>query len=143
MRTNADIQVYSIALSARVVRDRQRHARMPATNVKPRDEFAGLHRFATCRGLVSSRHRGVCRPVVTGFRLTMSEGSSIDLLSIHDYTRRPSVPAGFHVARLASRPQSSAPRPRLGLILKHRARVVAARSPQVHPQYGARTTAKH
>jgi hypothetical protein len=30
---------------------RQYRARMSATNAKPRDEFAGLHRFATCRGL--------------------------------------------------------------------------------------------
>ena len=95
VRPGADIQVYSITLSARIVLDRQRHARMPATNVKPRDEFAGLHRFATCRGLISSRHRDVCRSVVTGFRLSLSEVSSIGLLSIHNFTRRQGIPAGI------------------------------------------------
>ena len=104
MRPNADIQVYLIILSTRIARDHLRHVRMPATNVKPRDEFAGLHRFATCRGLIASRHRDVCRAVVTGFRLALSEVSSIGLLSIPDFTRRPGIPAGCDVARLASRP---------------------------------------
>jgi hypothetical protein len=39
---------------------------IPATNVKPRDEFAGLHRFAIYRGLTTSRHRDAYRRVVTG-----------------------------------------------------------------------------
>ena len=114
------MQVYSITLSARSVLGRQRHARMPAPNVKPRDEFAGLHRFATCGGLISSRHRDSCRSVVTGFRVALSEVSSIGLRSIQDYTLRLAIPAGIQVAQLASRPLSSAPVPRFGIILKHR-----------------------
>ena len=50
---------------------------MPATNAKPRAQFAGLHWFATCRGFISSRHRDVCRSVLTGFRIEMSEVSAI------------------------------------------------------------------
>jgi hypothetical protein len=45
----------------RVDRRSRMTARMPATNAKPRDEIAGLHRFATCRGIISSRHRDACR----------------------------------------------------------------------------------
>ena len=95
---------------------RQYHARMPATNAKPRDEFAGLHRFATCRGLFSSRHRDACRPVVTGLSVVLSELSSIGPLSIQDFTRRVVLPTGMQVRRLASRPLC-VPVPRLGIVL--------------------------
>jgi len=95
------------------------HARMPATNTKPRDDFAGLHRFATCRGLTSSRHRDVCRPVVTGFRVALWEDSSIGLPSIHDFTLQVASPR-VKVAPLASRPLSSASVLRTGTILKYR-----------------------
>ena len=113
------------------------------TNAKPRDDFAGPHRFATFRGLISSRHRDACRPVVTSFRVALSEVSSIGLPSIHNFTLHLALSAGIQVARLAPRPLPSAPVSRLGIILKHCVEVVAARSPQVHPQYGARTTARH
>lgn len=94
--------------------------RMPVVNAKPRDEFAGPHRFATFRGLISSRYRDARRPVVTGFRVALSKVSSIGLPSIHDFTLRLALPAGIQVARLASRPRSSAPVLRFGIILKHR-----------------------
>ena len=87
-----------------------RLARVPATNAKPRDEFAGLHRFATCRGLISSRYRGVCRLVVTGFRVSQS-GRFIDRSALH---------SRLHTKQLARRPLSSAPGSRLGIILGHR-----------------------
>ena len=102
----------------RPTRQTNEHTRMPTTNAKPRDEFAGLHRFATCRGLTWSRHRDARRPVVTGFRVVLSEASSIGPPSIHDFTLRLAIPAGTQVARLASRPLSSAPVPRFGIILK-------------------------
>jgi len=60
-------------------------ARMPATNAKPRDQFAGLRGLATFRGPISSRHRDVCRPVVTGLEVGISEVSSIGLPSINEY----------------------------------------------------------
>ena len=78
-RPDAGIQVYSITLWARIILDRQ-HARMPATNAKPRDEFAGLYKFATGRGVFSSRHRDACRPVAIGFCVALSGVSSIGLL---------------------------------------------------------------
>lgn len=90
-----------------------------ATNAKPRNDVAGLHRLATCCGLTSSRHRDVCRPVVAGFRVALSEVSSIGLISIHDFTLR-LAPAGVQVASLASRPLSSTSVPRFGIILNHR-----------------------
>jgi len=51
-----------------------------------RDGFAGLHGFATFGGLISSRHRGACRSVITGVRVVLSVVSSIRLLSIPDFT---------------------------------------------------------
>jgi hypothetical protein len=93
---------------------------MPATNAKPRDEFAGPHRFATFRGLISSRHRDACRPVVTGLKVVLSEVSSIGLPSIHNFKLRLASPAGFQAARLASRPRSCAPVLRFEIILKRR-----------------------
>jgi hypothetical protein len=55
---------------------------MHVINAKPRNEFAGLHRFATCSGLISSRYRGVCRPFVAGFRVAQS-GGFIDRFTLH------------------------------------------------------------
>ena len=45
--------------------------------------FIGCHLL----WLTSSRHRGACRPVLAGFRVALSVVSSIDLRSIHDFTR--------------------------------------------------------
>jgi len=42
---NADIR-------ARIVLAPSSSAHMPGQNAKPHDEFAGLHRIATCRGIV-------------------------------------------------------------------------------------------
>jgi len=54
------------------------NARMPFTNAKPRDALAGLS-FAT--------HRDVCRPVVTGLKVGVSDDSSIGLPSSNEYSR--------------------------------------------------------
>lgn len=90
-----------------------------AANAKPRDEFAGLHSFATCRGLISSRHRDACRPVITGFCVALLEVSSIGRPPFRssDYGY---PPPGIEVSRLASPPWRPAPVPRLGITLKHR-----------------------
>src|SRR3990172_4567038 len=93
-----------------------RGTNLSATNAKPCNDFAGLHRLATCCGLTSSRHCDVCRPVVAGFRVALSEVSSIGLISIHDVPLR-LTPARVQVAPLASRPLSSPSVPRVGLIL--------------------------
>lgn len=91
-----------------------------AANAKPRDEFAGLHTFATCRGLISSRHRDACRPVIAGFCVALLEVSSIGPPSIQVFTLRLTLPAGIEVSRLAPRPWGPAPVPRPGITLKHR-----------------------
>src|SRR3990172_8047177 len=96
-----------------------RGTNLSATNTKPRNDYAGLHRLATCRGLTSSRHRDACRPVVAGFRVALSEVSSIGLISIHDFTLRP-APAGVQLAPLRSRPLASSSVLRVGIILNHR-----------------------
>lgn len=116
----ADVRVRcSTTLPAHTVLHCQRHARTPRTNAKPRDEFAGLHRFATCRGFISSRHRDGCRSVVTGYKVALLDISSIDMPSIPGFTLRLDLPGGIQVARLAPRPLSLASVPRLGIILKH------------------------
>lgn len=97
---------------------RHRPARMLSTNAKPRVNFAGLHRFATCRGFISSRNRDACRSVITGFRVALSEVSPIDLTSFSGFTPRLDLPAGIKAARLAPRPLSPAPVPRPGITLK-------------------------
>ena len=96
------------ALRVAVAGDSARLLDCLGANAKPRDGFAGPHRFATFRGLISSRHRDVCRPVVTGFGVALSKVSSIGLPSIHDVTPRLALPRRGHVARLASRLRSSA-----------------------------------
>ena len=105
------------------------------SNAKPHDDFAGLHRFATCRGFISSRHRNVCRPVLAGFGVVLSEISSIGLLPFT--TSRNAWPS----PRLISRDSRHALYRLLrfsesGLSSNIMARLVAARSPQVHPQQG-------
>ena len=74
-----------------------------ATNAKPRDQCAGLHRVATCRGLISSRHRDACRPVVTGFSVVLLEVSSIGPSSFQYFTLGWPSPQGFkyHNSRCA------------------------------------------
>jgi hypothetical protein len=126
----------------RVDRRSRMTARMPATNTKPRDEIAGLQ-FATYRGISSSRHRDACRSVVTGFGLALSVDFIDRAALLSRLHIRPGIPAGIQAARLAPRPLPPAPVPRLGQSSNIVSKGVAARSPQVHPQHGARTTAKH
>jgi hypothetical protein len=79
----------AIALAARSIVAPSRSsagATVRSTNAKPRDEFVGLRRLATFCGLSASRHRDVCRPVVTGLKVGVSEVSSIALPSIHGFS---------------------------------------------------------
>jgi hypothetical protein len=85
----------------------QRQARLPTTNAKPRDDYAGPDKFATCSGLISSRHRGACWTVVTGWRYR----------EFHRYVCSP-ITTSFYANRVTT--SSSAPVPRLGIILRHR-----------------------
>ena len=94
-------------------------------------------------GVAWSPHRDAYRHVVTGFRGALSKVSPIGLPSNQDFTPRRVRPRGIHLGRLVSCPLRAVPVFRLGMTLKHRSRVVAARSPQVQPQYGARATAEH
>lgn len=110
------------------------------SNAKPRDDFAGLHRFATCRGFIPSRHRDACRSVPTGFGVKLSWMSSIGLLSSYDFTL-PMAVAKALTARLASRPLSYAPVLRAGTILKHHGKVGRCPFASGTPATGARTTA--
>lgn len=65
---------------------------------------------------VSSRHRDACRPLITGYRVTLQDMSSIVLTSVSGCTT-PASPRRDIRGHTAPRPQ--VPRPRPGMILEH------------------------
>lgn len=92
---------------------RHRHARTLCTNAKPCDEYAGLYKFATSRGFISSL-------TVTHRLQTRALGWLTDRFDLFSgFTPRLNLPAGIKAARLAPRSLSSAAVSRLGITLEH------------------------